>query len=524
MTVGRPTAGDLAEINRRLGLGLTAAELDELLGLVDETLRIHDWLEELPEDAAPEGRAADRVAHRPTSDENPLGAWYYKTSIAGSLEGPLAGRTVVVKDNICVAGVPLMSGSVLLEGFVPERDATVIERVLAAGGSIVGKAVCESLSYSGGSHTSDTGPVRNPYDHSRSSGGSSSGCAALLASGEVDLAIGGDQGGSIRAPSSWSGVFGLKPTYGLVPYTGALPLEMTIDHLGPMARSAADLGLLLDVLAGPDGLDARQGTSWVFDRSFWPVEGDGVGGTRVGVLAEGFGWQSSEADVDEAVRTALAEISGLGAEVVDVSVPLHRHGAKLTHAIAAEGSTALLIHGYGAVTNGRGLYPRDLMVALGDGRRQRPDRIPAMLKLQALVGQWLHDRYAGQYYAKAQNVGRELAKAYDDVFAKVDVIAMPTTPLKATTLPPSDITTGESTRVGHEMGANTAPFNVTGHPAVSFPCALSGGLPVGLMLVGRRGEDATLIRVAHAYETQVYRIPPPPPSVGLAADPAGAHG
>lgn len=520
MTVRRPTVDDLSEINRRLRLGLTPAEVVEFVDLVDETLRIHDWLEQVEEGSSAPA-VPDRAAYRPSDEENPLGAWYFKTSIVAGTEGPLVGRSVVVKDNICVAGVPMMSGSTLLEGFVPDRDATVVERILAAGATLVGKAVCESLSYSGGSHTSDTGPVRNPYDPERSSGGSSSGCAALLASGEVDLAIGGDQGGSIRGPSSWSGVYGLKPTFGLVPYTGALPLEMTLDHLGPMARTAADLGVLLDVLAGPDGLDPRQHASGAAAPSYQPVMTESLEGVRLGVLGEGFGWEASEPDVDEVVRAAVSEFSSLGAEIVDVSVPLHREGSRLTHAIAAEGSTALLIHGDGVGTNWKGLYPRTLMAAFARGRRERPETIPAMLKLQALVGQWLHDRYGGQYYAKAQNVGHQLARAYDEVFAAFDLIAMPTTPLKATLLPPIGISNVESTRVGHQMGANTAPFNVTGHPALSLPCGLSEGLPVGLMLVGAHGDDATLIRAADAYERSVFRIPPPPTPVG---DPRATHG
>ena len=142
------------------------------------------------------------------------------TDIRETDGGPLAGRTVAIKDNIMVAGVPMMNGSETVEGFVPSRDATVVTRLLAAGATITGKAVCEDLCFSGGSHTSRTGPVRNPWDLTRSAGGSSSGSAALVAAGAVDVAIGGDQGGSVRIPSAYSGTVGHKPTHGLVPYTG----------------------------------------------------------------------------------------------------------------------------------------------------------------------------------------------------------------------------------------------------------------------------------------------------------------
>jgi amidase len=446
--------------------------------------------------------------HRPCDSENPLGAWYWRTEIRESDHGPLAGRTVAVKDNVAVAGVPMANGSAVLEGYVPEVDATVVSRVLEAGATISGKAVCEALCYSGSSHTSDTGPVRNPYDPAFSSGGSSSGCGALLAAGEVELAIGGDQGGSIRCPSSWSGVVGLKPTYGLVPYTGAFPLEMTLDHLGPMARTVADIALLLDVLAGPDGLDPRQ--TLVRQEPYSDALSSSASGLRIGVLEEGFGHEVSETDVDDAVRAAADSFRALGARVEAVSVPWHRDADKVTLGIAAEGSAALLVHGEGLGTNWRGLYLTSMLEAFADGRRALPDRLPAMLKLQSIVGQWMHESYRGRFYATAQNLARELTSGYDAAFGDVDLLALPTTPVKAHRLPEAPLSATDSTHLAHRMGANTSPFNVSGHPAVSVPCAISNGLPVGLMLVGPRGGDATVLRAAHAFQTEVYKIPPPP--------------
>lgn len=507
MTVQRPNGAQLADLNRRLGLGIAADAIDGFVAAVDDALKAHDWLDAIGPPEAPSHDDRE-PGQRPTDADNPLGAWYWQTSIRRVVEGPLVGRTVVVKDNVCVAGVPLMNGSDLLEGYVPHEDATVVQRVLDAGATVVGKAVCESLCYSGGSHTSDTGPVRNPYDLTRSSGGSSSGCAALLANGEVDLAIGGDQGGSIRGPSSWSGVFGLKPTYGLVPYTGAFPLEMTIDHLGPMARTAADVALLLDVLAGADGLDPRQ-TRYAPPTRAVEALSLGTAGLRLGVLVEGFDWDVSEPDVESNVRAAARRFGQLGASVSEVSVPWHRHGGKLTHAIAAEGATALLVHSNGLGTNWKGRYFASMGQAFARGRRSHPERLPAMAKLQALVGQWALETCHGRHYAAAQNAARVLARAYDEALESVDLLVMPTTPLKATPLPSAGISDPDSTRVGHEMGANTAPFNVTGHPAINVPCALSEGLPVGMMLVGRRGEDATVIRAAHSFETEIFRLTPP---------------
>jgi amidase len=252
-----PDENEVAALAASYGMKRSPEEVTAYTPIVAAFLSSYDAVEELHAGIAPQA-PADRPSTRPDDADNPLGAWYVTTEIHGSADGPLAGRTAAVKDNVAVAGVPLMNGSHTVEGFVPREDATVVTRLLEAGATITGKSVCEDLCFSGGSHTSVTGPVRNPWDPSRTTGGSSSGSAALVASGEVDLAVGGDQGGSIRMPAAFSGIVGHKPTHGLVPYTGAFPIELTLDHLGPMTRTVADAALMLDVLAGRDGHDPRQ--------------------------------------------------------------------------------------------------------------------------------------------------------------------------------------------------------------------------------------------------------------------------
>src|SRR3954454_17538382 len=289
----------------------------------------------------------ERTWMRPEPADNPYNAWYVTCTVTGSGEGPLAGKTVAVKDNTAVAGVPMMNGSQTLEGFVPSRDATVVSRLLAAGATIAGKAVCEDLCFSGGSHTSSTGPVRNPWDPSRTTGGSSSGSAALVASGEVDLALGARQGGSIRMPSAFSCIVGHKPTHGLVPYTGAFPIELTLDHLGPMTRTVADAAAMLDVLAGRDGLDPRQPADLVPQQYAAALGGD-VAGMRVGVVAQGFGIEGlSEDGVDETVRAAAGRLRELGIEVVDVDLPWHRHAMAVWAVVATDGATVQMVDGEG---------------------------------------------------------------------------------------------------------------------------------------------------------------------------------
>ena len=181
----------------------------------------------------------------PPPEENTHNAWYVKTAIKGAASGPLHGKRIAVKDNVMVAGVPMMNGCSILEGYVPEIDATVVQRILDAGGEIVGKVHCESYCISGGSHTGAKGPVHNPYKMGYAAGGSSAGSGVVVALGEADMALGGDQGGSIRIPACWCGIYGMKPTHGLVPYTGIMTIEIFVDHTGPMTRTVTDNALLL---------------------------------------------------------------------------------------------------------------------------------------------------------------------------------------------------------------------------------------------------------------------------------------
>ena len=226
-----------------LGLEFTAAERALVFPVLDGVHAQGDALDKIPDPALPVKYPRERGS-RPADADNTLGAWYWRSTVKGAAAGALAGTTVALKDNIFLAGVPLMNGSSVFEGFVPDEDATVATRVLDAGGEILGKAVCENLCLTFSSHTAATGPVRNPHDPTRVTGGSSSGCAALVASKAVDLAVGGDQGGSIRVPAAFCGIVGHKPSWGLVPYTGAVPLDYSIDHLGPMARTVRECARL----------------------------------------------------------------------------------------------------------------------------------------------------------------------------------------------------------------------------------------------------------------------------------------
>ena len=245
----KPGMDDLRRAAQRLGMHPSDDYLLAVCEIVGPLAQAYAALDAMP-DEVPAVKYPRRPFHRPQGGENRHGAWYVKTAIKGAPSGKLAGRRVALKDNVCLAGVPMMIGADVFEGYVPDVDATIVERILDAGGEIAGKAVCEYFCVSGGSHTSSTGPVQNPRKPGFSAGGSSSGSAALVAAGDVDMAIGGDQAGSIRIPASHCGIVGLKPTYGLVPYTGIAPLEITLDTCGPMTGTVRDNALLLEVIAG----------------------------------------------------------------------------------------------------------------------------------------------------------------------------------------------------------------------------------------------------------------------------------
>lgn len=499
MAVKQPTLGELARIAQAYHLDLTDADLASFQSMMDGTVSSYNRLDELTEPTLPV-KYPRTPGYRPQSHENPHNAWYWKTSIKGAESGILAGKAIAIKDNVCVAGVPMMNGTAVLEGYVPEIDATIVTRILDAGGEIVGKAVCENLCFSGSSFTSATGAVRNPYDETRSAGGSSSGSAALVAGKIVDMAIGGDQGGSIRIPACWCGIVGLKPTYGLVPYTGIFPIELTLDHTGPMARTVADTALLLEAIAGYDGLDPRQYSVEVADSYTTALTGE-ANGLRVGIVKEGFGWQGlSESDVDEIVKAAAYRLEKVGAEVSEVSIPMHRDGIHIWKPIATEGATKLMIQGNSMGTNWKGHYTTSLLDVYARGWQTRANDLSETTKLVLLAGQYMQDEYHGRYYAKAQNLGRSLRSAYDRALREYDVLVMPTLPLKATKLPAADASREEYVTLALEMIPNTAPFDVTGHPALSINAGISAGLPVGMMIVGRHWDEPTVLRVAHAFE------------------------
>jgi amidase len=494
--VKRPSLEQMKEIVTSLHMSMSDAEISEYMDVMEGTLQAYDRLQELP-DNLPPVRYPRTPGYRPGAADNPMNAWAVKSEVRGAPYGPLAGKRVVLKDNVCLAGVPMMNGASTLEGYVPDVDATVVTRILDAGGTIVGKAHCEYFCLSGGSHTSALGPVHNPYKHGYAAGGSSSGSAALVGAGEIEMAIGGDQGGSIRMPACWCGCYGMKATHGLVPYTGVMPIEATIDHTGPITATVADNALLLEVIAGADGLDPRQYDARV--DKYTAALGRGVAGLRIGVVTESFGHPVSETDVDQKVRQAAERLRALGATVEEVSIPMHLDGPAIWTSIALEGLEMQMMHGNGMGFNWKGMYTTSLLDAHANWRA-RANELSRTLKISMLIGEYFVRHYRGHFYAKAQNLSRLLRQAYDDVLNRYDLLLMPTLPMKATPLPDQDAPLALYCQRGFEMLPNTCPFDVTGHPAMNVPCGMSQGLPIGMMLIGKHYNESTIYRAAHAFE------------------------
>lgn len=492
-----PTAEDLRQLAAANDFSLTPDEAADFNALMPAMFEALNELDLMPAPSAPLKYTDRDPGARPAARDDRFNAIIRRCRVTGAAAGKLAGKRIGIKDNIGVAGMPMTCGSSVMEGYVPERDATLVTRILDAGGVIVAKTNLDNFAFSGGGDTSSFGPTLNPHNPGHLAGGSSGGSAAALYYDDIDMTIGGDQGGSIRIPASWCGVVGLKPTHSLVPYTGCAGIDPTFDHAGPMGRTAADIALMLEVIAGPDPDDPRQRE--VVVSPYTQALGRGVKGMRIAMVREGFGLPVSEAEVDGAIKRALETLRELGATVEEVSIPMHREAAgAIFWGLIAEGGAAM-VHGNGVGYHFKGHYDAGFASAFGRFRKAQGDDLPPTLKLVTLIGGYLNRRYHGRLYAKAQQLRPSLCAAYDAVLERYDTLAMPATPMRAHRRQ-ANLRPGEIITHGFAMTVNTAPFDITGHPSISVPCAMAGGLPVGLMLTGRQFDEMSLIAIADAFE------------------------
>jgi aspartyl-tRNA(Asn)/glutamyl-tRNA(Gln) amidotransferase subunit A len=393
---------------------------------------------------------------------------------AGRSLGPLHGVPFALKDLFDTAGVRTTGGSKILADRVPSQDATVVRRLRAAGAISLGKLTMHEFAYGPEGLNVHYGTSVNPWDaaEERIPGGSSSGSGVAVAAGLVPMALGSDTGGSIRIPASLCGITGLKPTYGRVSRAGVLPLAWSMDHAGPMTRSAMDAALVLRALAGYDPADPTTSVLPVPDYAA-ALRGD-VTGLRVGVLRASF-LDAAAPEVREAVERAVKTLEGLGARVDEVNLDV---GSVAAGAMAIVASEALAYHA--EWVRGRpGDYQPDVIERLRAG---------------AFV--------SGVHYVRAQQARALVREAVDGALARRDVLVSPATPIVAPRVGESEAALGEGTvDVRSSLLRFTRPFNFTGHPACALPCGFTpAGLPIGLQIVGRPFDEATVLRAADAYQ------------------------
>jgi amidase len=502
-----PDVDEVVAVAKALGIHLGPEEAALYRKYLMEQLREFDTFVQarVEETKPPMVSAARKPGYRPRPEEDPLNAWMWKCRIEGAAEGLLAGKTVSYKDHIAVAGMPMSFGSFALEGFIPDFDATVVTRVLKEGGTIIGKNVMNGLSggFGTGGAIGDYGRPLNPHHHDHVTGGSSSGSAAAVAAGEVDIAFGGDQGGSIRIPAAFCGIVGHKPTFGLVSHFGiGFGSDQSIDYTGPLTRTVEDAAAALQATAGYDPYDPRPTRDVPTSVDVLSRLADGVSGLRIGVLEEGF--DEAEVDVRELVMAAVDVLARTGAGVSKVSIPEHHAIRMAQAALTGEGALALFKTGFfGAFT--RTYYPASLIAAINKMWASQADVLAPRTKLSLIAAELSRRNYHGRVYAKAQNVRPTYVKAYDAALADVDVLVMPTCLMTA----PKNHTPGSYleavednlSAMNRRGSLNTQPFNYTGHPALALPVGKSSaGLPVSMQLVGRFFDDPLLMRVAYAYQ------------------------
>ncbi|MEE2803714.1 MAG: amidase family protein [Pseudomonadota bacterium] len=512
MLLQRPELEDVKKLAGELGISLTDTEAHLFRIRILEHIEAMEQFQELriEEDRPPLRRLERDPGYRPTASEDPLNVFIRKCHIQGPTGRPLSSKSVGLKDHIAVAGVPLTLGSRFMEGYVPDFDASIVTRLLDAGATIAGKMNMEDFSFGGPgfSGVGDFGRPLNPCNNAYVTGGSSSGSAAAVVAGEVDIAFGGDQGGSVRIPAAWTGCVGLMPTHGLVPHTGVFGLEATIDYVGPLTRDVESLASVMRCVAGRDGYDPRQSTVPAPLPDFDAALNQEIDGLRIGIVKEGFGIDGGETDVDDGTIEALAVLEKAGASLQEVSIPAHRTASLAILPLYLEG-TKLLYDTNLAGAFSDTFYPSSIMAAFGRAKESHSHELPLNFKLNLISGTYAQRRYNGRFYAKANNVRPTIIRRFLDVFEDFDLLAMPTVPRKANAFEePADYQEAiDQTLFGGKNGsdiqliiANTAPYNYTGFPAIAFPCGTSGDLPLSTQLVAPYFRDDLLIRVAHKYQ------------------------
>ncbi|HEY4428195.1 MAG TPA: Asp-tRNA(Asn)/Glu-tRNA(Gln) amidotransferase subunit GatA [Solirubrobacteraceae bacterium] len=416
--------------------------------------------------------------------------WVAEQPPGGGREEPLRGVPLAVKDLFCTEGIPSQAGSRILEGYLPPYTATAVSRLGAAGAPLLAKTNQDEFAMGSSNENSAFGPVRNPWDRERVPGGSSGGSAAAVAAGLAPWALGTDTGGSIRQPAALCGIVGMKPTYGAVSRYGMIAFASSLDQAGPLTRDVTDAALLLRHMVGRDRCDA---TSLDFPGDIELPTAERLDGVRLGVPRELAG-EGIEAGVLESFGAALERATELGAEIHDVHLPHAPHALSAYYVLAPAECSSNLARYDGVRYGLRASEPRDLLDMY---TRTRHDGFGREVKRRIMLGTYaLSSGYYDAYYGRAQRVRTKIAEDFRTAFERIDFIVTPTAPSVAFRL-------GEKTADPLAMYLNdfcTVPMSLAGIPAISIPCGLSDGLPVGLQIAGPAFSENRLLDAARALE------------------------
>jgi amidase len=478
---------------------------EEVNEIKEASIGVLSMIERLDEIPAPrvELKYLERDrGYRPTPEEDPLNIFITKCLVKGAPTGKLAGKRVGLKDNICLAGVPMTNASRLSEGFIPDIDATVVTRLLNEGAVIVGKLNMDDFSLFGTSETSAFGCVRNPRNPDYSPGGSSSGSGAAVANNDVDIALGVDQGGSGRIPAAWCGIVSIKPTHGLVPSFGIVYMDHTIDYICPMAKTVEEVALTLEVIAGEDPNDPQWVRGPIRVEKYTEALGADISGIRIGIVKEAFQWDSSEEEVNQAVWKAIRHLEELGTNAQELSLPLIKDGWAIEMSILSQAITNMVESDQEGCSHG-GNYNLSWNEAYGKFRRARANEFPPLIKLLLVLGKYLRREYYSKYYVKAQILRRMLRDEINKALETVDVLLMPTVPMRPLKLKEDKMGIKEFAERLGDLPNNTCPFNLSGHPAITIPCGPPDSLPIGLQLASKHFTESLLFRIAHVFEQRV---------------------
>jgi aspartyl-tRNA(Asn)/glutamyl-tRNA(Gln) amidotransferase subunit A len=413
---------------------------------------------------------------------------------------------VAIKDNMVQVGEPTSCASRILEGFISPYDAAVIERLQRAGAVIIGRTNLDEFAMGSSTENSAFGPSRNPWDVARTPGGSSGGSAAAVAAGIVPLALGSDTGGSVRQPAGCVGVAGMKPTYGRVSRWGLVAFASSLDQIGPFTRSAADCALALGVLAGHDPRDSTSLPEPVPDYAA-ALTGD-VSGLVLGLPREYFETEGADPAVLQSVHAAVSDLEKAGAKVREVSLPHTKYGIAAYYLIAPAEASSNLARYDGVRYGHRAANPRDLADLY---HRTRSEGFGPEVKRRILLGTYvLSAGYYDAYYRKAQQIRTLLRRDFEEAFRGCDAILTPTSPEVAFRI-------GEKAADPLSMYLSdvyTVTANLAGIPGLSVPCGFAHGMPVGLQILGPALEEATVLRIAHAWQlrSDFHRNRPPEPA------------